>query len=293
VRNSIAAYQTLLQSVAVQGNVVTNVRSFDGVYIKTLADKNATAVQSFTVAGNHAFNNGGYGIALKTVVSDHAGAQNPAAGVTQSIAVTGNTLDNNLYGGLGLFVIASAGNVVQNGSIAGNILTNAKAHFGEGIDALGLAGSSAVVSQSFAVNNNFITGNGVGVYLRAGDRVITATGSNPAQILTSGVVSQSWTFTSNSILSNNANFVSGGTSAAGHGLYGLVSGGTGTVQLINLVSGNVISGNSGDGVRLFAFGNASQTATLHSNLGIDPHNTITSNGTNLRTNGGVHQSVTP
>ena len=66
-----------------------------------------------------------------------------------------------------------------------------------------------------------------------------------------------------------------------------------TTQIIDLVSGNVISGNSGDGVRLFAFGNANQTATLHSNLGVDPHNTITSNGTNLSSNGGVHQSVTP
>src|SRR5439155_17342553 len=52
VRNNVAAYQGLFQSVAVQGNVVTNVRSFDGIYVKTLADKNATAVQSFTVAGN-------------------------------------------------------------------------------------------------------------------------------------------------------------------------------------------------------------------------------------------------
>ena len=60
-----------------------------------------------------------------------------------------------------------------------------------------------------------------------------------------------------------------------------------------LVSGNDISGNSGDGVRLFAFGFASQTATLHSNLGVTPHNTITSNGTNLSSNGGVNQSVTP
>jgi hypothetical protein len=293
VRNNIAAYQRLIQSLAVQGNVVTNVRSFDGIYVKTLADKNATATQTFTVAGNHAFNNGGYGVALKTVVSDHVGSQAAGASVSQSIAVTGNTLDNNLYGGVGVFVIASAGKVVQNGSIAGNVLTNAEAHFGEGIDALGLAGSSAVVSQSFAVNNNFITGNAVGVYLRAGDRIVLATASNPAQILTGGVVSQHWTFTSNSILSNNANFVSGGTSAAGHGLYGLVSGGTGTTQIIDLVSGNVISGNSGDGVRLFAFGNASQTATLHSNLGVDPHNTITFNGTDLSSNNGVNQSVTP
>src|SRR5262249_25365466 len=128
VRNNVAADQALFQSVGVQGNVVTNVRSFDGVYVKTVVDKNATAVQSFTVAGNHAFNNGGYGIALKTVVSDHVGGQNPAAGVTQAISVTGNTLDNNLYGGLGLFVIASAGTVVQSGVISGNVLTNAKAH---------------------------------------------------------------------------------------------------------------------------------------------------------------------
>src|SRR5262249_8854835 len=118
VRNNIAAYQTLSQSVAVQGNVVTNVRSFDGIYVKTLADKNATAVQTFTVAGNHAFNNGGYGVALKTVVSSHVGAQNGAAGVTQAISVTGNTLDNNLYGGLRPVVLASAGEVVPHSRVS-------------------------------------------------------------------------------------------------------------------------------------------------------------------------------
>src|SRR5262249_27541370 len=181
---------------------------------------------------------------------------------------------------------AARGTVVQGGTVAGNILTNARAHYGEGLDAAALASVNGVVSQAFTVNNNVIAGNAVGVYLRAGDRIFPG-----QQTLTGGTVSQVFSFTGNQITSNNANFVSGGISAAGHGLYAIASG-TGATQVIDLVSGNSITGNSGDGVRLIDTGNAHQTATLRSNLGGGPVlNTITANGANLFYNHGAGQVV--
>ena len=62
------------------------------------------------------------------------------------------------------------------------------AGYDQTFDALALAGSNGSVSQSVQVNGNSIFGNAVGIYLRAGDRIIAASPSNPGQTLTGGQV---------------------------------------------------------------------------------------------------------
>ena len=176
------------------------------------------------------------------------------------------------YGGVKLFASAGpGGTIVQAGSIVGNTLTGAGANFGEGIDGVAVAGSpGGSVTQTVAVSGNVIADNAVGVYLRAGDR----------GLLTGGTVSQTWSFTSNSISANTAHFTSGAVSLGGHGIYA-VNAGINSLQTLTLVSGNVIAGNQQDGVR-FVNRAGTQSATLNSNLGSGAVlNTITSNGTDF------------
>jgi hypothetical protein len=291
VQNRIGSFASLNQALTIAQNSITHVALFDGIYINTLASgPGATASQQFTVAGNRVTGslnhgtivpNGGYGVAIRVVGSDGGAA-------TQSIAVVGNTLTNNFYGGVKLFASAgTGGTVTQVGSIAGNILTGAGANFGEGIDGVAVAGQGGAATQTISVSNNLIAGNAVGVYLKAGDRIASRAGVT----LVGGTVSQTWSFTDNTISGNSSHVSSG---KGGHGLYGLNSGANST-QTISLVSGNVIAGNQHDGVRLID-GAGTQSATLRSNLGPGPAlNTITSNGTNLFASSapGSLQSVSP
>jgi hypothetical protein len=265
VANHVYNFATLNQSLTIAQNTLVNVASFDAIYIHTfVAGNGATAGQNFTITGNFASANGGYGVAIRTLASLGGTA-------TQSIGIVGNTFTNNFYGGVKLFASAGPlGTIVQTGSITGNSLTGASAGFAEGIDGVAVAGEDGHVTQAIAVSNNLIADNAVGVYLRAGDR----------GTLSNGTVSQAWTFTSNTITGNSSHVSSG---VGGHGIYArnVVQSGGDSTQTVTLVSGNLISGNQNDGVR-FVNRYGTQSAALNSNLGGGPVlNTITSNGVNF------------
>jgi hypothetical protein len=265
VQNDVSRFATLNQSLTIAQNSITRVAYFDGIYIRTVVSgEGAQASQQFTITSNSVSGSGGYGVAIRTLASNGGSA-------TQSFAVVGNSLVNNVYGGVKVFASAGqSGTIVQVGSIAGNTLTGATANFGEGIDGVAVAGEDGSVTQTVDVSGNVIASNAVGVYLRAGDR----------GALTSGTVSQTWSFTNNSVSANTARLTSSGVALGGHGIYA-VNAGADSLQTITLVSGNVIAGNQQDGVR-FVNRAGTQSATLHSNLGSGAVlNTITSNGTNF------------
>jgi hypothetical protein len=293
------------QSVAIASNSIGTVGGNGINVIDTMAAISGSGVASLAIYGNRVASAGGTGVNL---VALGAGL----AALTQSIAVTGNSVTTGSGGG-GIQVVDSLGTiegpVVAGLSIYGNRIQGGGAGLGVNFG----AGSLESLTQTIAVTGNTIdNAAGAGilvanalnavsdgaslVLLVSGNSVLSPrlTGIYLAQALVAGSASQTLTITANTVTGAGSNGVIDSVAAAGSFTQvGTIDGnlltgasasgirvnadGGGTIGISLGLSANSVSGNVGDGFVGLANGaGVTETFTLVSGSG----NHFTSNGGN-------------
>jgi hypothetical protein len=200
VSNHVSGLGTSLSQVmSISQNSVHNVR-YAGIKVATGLYTTGQAVQTFNINNNTIADVQKLqllGSASGIWVANNVGDANSAATQTQTLTITGNSINNigddlgsSAVLGFGVVVVNSAGlssTISQAATIATNSISNIYGGIAAGgIDNFNIAGESgAAISQTIGINDNTIHDvNGATIIGGIGNTNLVATGANVSQALT-------------------------------------------------------------------------------------------------------------
>ena len=276
--NQVSGISVSSSANSINGNIITG-STVNGISIVAGGSNNQIGVSS----ANNIFGNTGYGMTITSAngnqISFNSFTNNGLGGINLSnsaATIIGNTITGN--SGVGLSANGSTGNAITNNTIANNnaggiILNNISGS----VSGNSISGNSGIGLSLISANNNTVSGNTISVNQSHG---LSINGNNNN--------------VNNNIISGNTGFGISVTAGTGNQLTNNKigtnnEGGTanilGGISLANTtanLTGNIVTGNSGNGVSL----TTSNGNTLFQNtISGNSKNGLVINGNNNSLNG--------